>query len=181
MLLSLLPTTVFAAGSSVAEVNGQEYSSLTTALSQAPEGGTVKLLANVTWKNAADIFGSYATKIDNLTLDLNGNTLTVKKGITVKDSGNTLTITDSAGTGKIVSTGSRMFTVTNAALDLKAGTYDIGRGSFTNYAENPNVDVYGGSFTKDVSGYLNQSVLPYTVFANQLHSYYATWKEAYAA
>ena len=181
MLLSLLPTTVFAAGSSVAEVNGQEYSSLTTALSQAPEDGTVKLLANVTWKNAADIFGSYAKTIDNLTLDLNGNTLIAKKGIIVKDAGNTLTITDSAGTGKIVSKGSRMFTVKNAALDLMAGTYDIGSGSFTNYAENPDVDVYGGSFTKDVSGYLNQSALPYTVFANQLHSYYATWKEAYAA
>lgn len=181
MLLSLLPTTVFAAGSSVAEVNGQEYSSLTTALSRAPEGGTVKLLANVTWKNAADIFGSYAKTIDNLTLDLNGNTLIAKKGIIVKDAGNTLTITDSAGTGKIVSKGSRMFTVTNAALDLMAGTYDIGSGSFTNYAENPDVDVYGGSFTKDVSGYLNQSALPYTVFANQLHSYYATWEEAYAA
>ena len=181
MLLSLLPTTVFAAGSSVAEVNGQKYSSLTTALSRAPEGGTVKLLANVTWKNAADIFGSYAKTIDNLTLDLNGNTLIAKKGIIVKDAGNTLTITDSAGTGKIVSKGSRMFTVTNAALDLMAGTYDIGSGSFTNYAENPDVDVYGGSFTKDVSGYLNQSALPYTVFANQLHSYYATWEEAYAA
>lgn len=181
MLLSLLPTTVFAAGSSVAEVNGQKYSSLTTALSQAPEGGTVKLLADVNWKKAANIFGSYATDIDNLTLDLNGNTLTVKQGITVKGSGNTLTITDNAGTGKIISTGSCMFTVKNAALDLRAGTYDIGSGSFTNYAENPDVDVYGGSFTKDVSGYLNQSALPYTVFANPLHSYYATWEEAYAA
>ena len=172
---------MFAAGSSVAKVNGQEYSSLTTALSQAPEGGTVKLLADVTWQKAANIFGSYATKIHNLTLDLNGNTLTVKRGITVKGSGNTLKITDSADTGKIVSNGSCMFTVNKAALDLMAGTYDIGNGSFTNYAANPDVDVYGGSFTKDVSGYLNQSALPYTVFANPLHSYYATWEEAYAA
>ena len=182
MLLSLLPTTVFAAGSSVAKVNGQEYSSLTTALSQAPEGGTVKLLADVTWKKAADIFGSYAKTIDNLTLDLNGNTLIAKKGIIVKDGA--LTITDSTGGGSINSTANQMFNLEEkGSLTINGGTFvGVSEGTtFVGGSAKENTTITGGTFFKDVSLYVNAEDAPYVVFADDAYTYYKDWDLAYDA
>ena len=182
MLLSLLPTTVFAAGSSVAKVNGQEYSSLTTALSQAPEGGTVKLLADVTWKKAADIFGSYAKTIDNLTLDLNGNTLIAKKGIIVKDGA--LTITDSTGGGSINSTANQMFKLEEeGSLTINGGTFvGVSEGTtFVGGSAKENTTITGGTFFKDVSLYVNAEDAPYVVFADDAYTYYKDWDLAYDA
>ena len=48
MVLTMLPMTALAAEGNVAEVNGKGYSTLQDAIDAAQNGGTVKLLENVT-------------------------------------------------------------------------------------------------------------------------------------
>ena len=101
MLLSLLPTTVFAIENSAATVNGTSYQLLGSAFEAASNGSTITLSADVTQSEAI-------TVNRNVTLDLHGNTLTMSKAFKVQD-GATLTITDSTNTGQVIRTGSGGF------------------------------------------------------------------------
>ena len=65
MVLTMLPMTALAADGNVAEVNGQGYSTLQSAIMAVQTAGTVKLLENVT---ESVTIPAGAT----ITLDLNG-------------------------------------------------------------------------------------------------------------
>ena len=78
MLLSLLPTTVFAAQTSAATVDEISYQSLGSAFDAASNGSTITLSANVTQSEAI-------TVNQNVTLDLYGHTLTMSKAFKVQD------------------------------------------------------------------------------------------------
>ena len=65
MVLTMLPMTALAAEGNVAEVNGQGYSTLQSAIDAANSGDTVKLIANVVQNTQLSID-------KDITLDLNG-------------------------------------------------------------------------------------------------------------
>ena len=65
MVLTMLPMTALAAEGDVAEVNGQGYSTLQSAIDAANSGDTVKLIANVVQNTQLSID-------KDITLDLNG-------------------------------------------------------------------------------------------------------------
>ena len=91
LMICLLSTTAFAAevASYVAEVNGKQYTSIETALAEASEGDTVKLLA--------DCSATSLTK--TLTYDLNGNTLTYSGPSIQPGEKEVLSFVDSSVTG----------------------------------------------------------------------------------
>lgn len=104
--------------SAAAEVNGVKYTTLQEAINNAGEGDTVTLLNKVT----EDI--TIAAGQD-ITLDLNGNTLTNESDHTITNSG-TLTITDTVGGGIVTSTVASKAAVYNAVgatATLNGGTY----------------------------------------------------------
>ena len=117
LLLSLLPATAFAAGTDEARIGTTDYPTLEEAFEKAKNGDTVTLLKDVTKEGP----GTYMDGTDKafykltgggtITLDLNGNTLTMNKigqmyqttgGIELID--RSLTIRDSVGGGKITGT-----------------------------------------------------------------------------
>ena len=70
MVASLLPAAAMAEGEAVAEVNGEQFATLSGAIESADDGDTVYLLQNYTI--------SLPQEIDNgITLNLGGNTLTI--------------------------------------------------------------------------------------------------------
>ena len=81
----------------VAEVNGTQYKTLEEAIAAAPSGATVKLLADIdysetyTVRNARDDGNAHCVDLKNLTLDLNGKTISAING-TVVFGGNGATI-----------------------------------------------------------------------------------------
>ncbi len=77
----------------VAQIGETKYETLEEAITNAPDGSTIKLLANYTIKNNLTIG-------KNITIDLNGNTLTVNGSIYIN--GKTLTIKDDTGEGSVV-------------------------------------------------------------------------------
>ena len=85
MVLTMLPMTALAAEGNVAEVNGKGYSTLQDAIDAAQNGGTVKLLENVT---ESVTIPAGAT----VTLNLDGHKLTNVNDHTIINNG-TLTIT----------------------------------------------------------------------------------------
>lgn len=119
--LNASPTTVFYDGGVegktgivlplVAEVNGYQYPTLSSAISAATENATVKLL-----KDTAETVT--ISKDKTLTLDLNGKTLSGS----MKVIGN-LTIQDSATGGTISNTGK--IPVDGGRLTLKSGTISV--------------------------------------------------------
>lgn len=119
--LNASPTTVFYDGGVegktgivlplVAEVNGYQYPTLSSAISAATENATVKLLKD-TAENVTISQGK------TLTLDLNGKTLSGS----MKVKGN-LTIQDSATGGTISNTGN--IPVDGGRLTLKSGTISV--------------------------------------------------------
>lgn len=119
--LNASPTTVFYDGGVegktgivlplVAEVNGYQYPTLSSAISAATENATVKLLKGTT-ENVT------ISKDKTLTLDLNGKTLSGS----MKVIGN-LTIQDSATGGTISNTGK--IPVDGGRLTLKSGTISV--------------------------------------------------------
>ena len=120
MVLTMLPMTALAAGSDVAEVNGQGYSTLQDAIDAAQNGGTVKLLENVT---ESVTIPAGAT----VTLNLDGHKLTNVNDHTIINNG-TLTIT---GNGTVDN-------ISNARAAVKnnvGGTVTIENGTFCRSAE----------------------------------------------
>ena len=176
MLLSLLPTTVFAAQNSAATVDGTSYQSLGSAFEAASDGSTITLSADVTQSEAI-------TVNRDVTLDLYGNTLTMSKAFKVQD-GATLTITDSTNTGKVIRTGSgALFNVQkSSSVVVNGGSYE-GSGNFANLngGQGTLSITGGGTFNKNVSSYVNKTVLPYGVKDGDTYRFYASWEDAYAA
>ena len=129
MVLTMLPMTALAAEGDVAKVNGQGYSTLQSAIDAAQNGGTVKLLENVT--------ESVTIPADaTITLDLNGKTLVnsaVAQGSTVPDgerkhtitNNGTLTIEDSVGGGVVdnVSHGRAAIYNNDTIAEIKGGKF----------------------------------------------------------
>ena len=129
LVLTMLPMTALAAEGDVAEVNGQGYSTLQSAIDAAQNGGTVKLLENVT--------ESVTIPADaTITLDLNGKTLVnsaVAQGSTVPDgerkhtitNNGTLTIEDSVGGGVVdnVSHGRAAIYNNDTIAEIKGGKF----------------------------------------------------------
>lgn len=174
MLLSLLPTTVFAAQNSAATVDGTSYQSLGSAFDKASNGATITLSANVTQSEVI-------TVNQDVTLDLHGNTLTMSKAFKVQD-GATLTITDSTNTGKVIRTGSGALFNVNGSVVVNGGSYEVS-GNFANLNNNQGTlsITGGGTFNKDVNKYVNKTVLPYGVKDGDTYRFYASWEDAYAA
>ena len=79
MVASLLPAATFADGEMVAEVNGKQYDTLAEAITKADDGDVVYLLQNYDI-NASQVIDK------GITLNLGGNTLTIKyaEGVTDK-------------------------------------------------------------------------------------------------
>ena len=123
MLFSLLPTTVWASSG----VSVSDYESLKSALISSANGTTVQLNADITYGQSIEVS-------KNITLDLNGRTLTFEgtdenkkslvTGIAFNGSG-TFTIKDSGGNGKLI--GSKTYSsilgnTGSGILDLASGT-----------------------------------------------------------
>ncbi len=104
---------------SIAQVGDKGYASLQSAIDDAADGATVKLLANTSEDITID-------KGKNLTLDLNGFKLTNVKGHTITNNG-TLTITDSseAKTGTVDNLTHGKGALVNAGTaTLEGGTFE---------------------------------------------------------
>lgn len=182
MLLSLLPTTVFAAGADKATVDGTPVQGIGDALRQAENGSTITLLGNVFWKGEALKVFEKATKSNSLTIDLNGHKLTVDRNIVVKDGA--LTIKDSIGDGSINSAADQMFNLKDGgSLTIIGGTFVGGseQMTFVGGSAKGNTTITGGTFFKDVSPYVDEDVAPYVVSANSVYTYYSDWNPAYDA
>ena len=83
----------------VAEVNGVKYETLAAAVAAAASGDTITLLAD-----ANETIAFTETTPIEVTIDLNGFTITSAVSTLMVSNGNTVTIKDSVGTGKIIST-----------------------------------------------------------------------------
>ena len=109
----LLEKSLFAAGPSVAEVDGVGYSAINDAITAWQSGTVLKLCSNLN----STVTVPQGTK----TLDLNGHNVS-RSGVAVKADGSNLTIIDSSGTpGKISNTSSG----SGSALDVKNGSLDF--------------------------------------------------------
>ena len=109
------------AESAVAEVDGVKYTSFESAIDAAESGATVTLIGNVNEDItvAAD---------DNITIDLNGCTLTGVSEHTITNNG-TLVIDDIAGGGRVTNSTAGKAAVYNAVeatVTLNGGTYTRG-------------------------------------------------------
>lgn len=107
MVISMMPTTVFAEGSAVAEIDGEEYESLAAAVNAVPKDGTpttIKLLTEELLTAIVRI-----EEGQNITLDLNGNAVTVSetggRSLYAINNFGTFTLTDSSGDGSITARG----------------------------------------------------------------------------
>ena len=121
-------------GKYVAQIGSKYYETLADAIRLAAKGKTITLLANV--KESVEIS-------KNLTLDLNGFTLTnegAKHTITVNE-GVSLTIEDSVGTGTVDNvTHGRGALVNNGTVILSGGTFERSaeKGKFEPYGNGGN-------------------------------------------
>lgn len=153
LLLSLLPATAFAADTDEARIGTTDYPTLEEAFEKAKNGDTVTLLKDVTKEGP----GTYMDGTDKafykltgggtITLDLNGNTLTMNKigqmyqttgGIELID--RSLTIRDSVGGGKITGTsrwggGSLIYVNMKEASGGKPSTLTLESGTLSLTAE----------------------------------------------
>ena len=146
-------------GKYVAQVGSKNFETLADAIRLAAKGKTITLLANV--KESVEIN-------KNLTLDLNGFTLTnegAKHTITVNE-GVSLTIEDSVGTGKVDNvTHGHGALVNNGTVILSGGTFERSaeKGTFEPYGNGGNswytIANYGtmtidnGTTVKNAGGY----------------------------
>ena len=118
----------------VAEVNGEQFTSLNEAINKSAEG-TVKLLKNISIVESEKL---EIASSKNITLDLNGKQITTyMESYNITNNG-TLNITDSSGldSGKIVSRG-----VINGIID-NIGTLTITNGVLKKYIDGNNIDNY---------------------------------------
>lgn len=120
LLLSLISVPVFADGNNVAQIGETEYATLTAAISAAQSGDTIKMIGDATATSTVSLY-------KDLTLDLNGQTLTmnVTSGMTGAFylNGHSLTIQDtSAGQAGVID-------ITSSSGNGAYGFYLSGSGS----------------------------------------------------
>ena len=116
----------------VAEVDGEQFTSLNEAINKSAEG-TVKLLKNISIVESEKL---EIASSKNITLDLNGKQITTyMESYNITNNG-TLNITDSSGvdSGKIVSRG-----ISNGIVD-NSGTLTITNGVLKKYIDGNNID-----------------------------------------
>lgn len=141
LVLALLPGMALADEEAVAQVGEETYTTLQEAFEKAPDKGVITLLRDITLENSSIMDGTnkafvQLTEDKELTLELNGKTLTLNKigqmydtngGIEVK--AGTLTIQDSAGGGKIAGTsrwgGAPLLYSNSSTIILKSGTLSM--------------------------------------------------------
>ena len=167
IMLSMFSCTLLAsAAGNVAKIGDTEYATLNAAHDAANAGDTIVLIGDV---------DTYFGVSKDLTLDLNGHTLTNSNGggdLIMLKSGN-LTVIDSVGTGKCISdfdNAENHFEPTIAwskdnskKLVIYGGTWTIDKDNSTNggYMFASHTDIYGGTFIlpKD-SAYLHSMFNP---------------------
>ena len=152
IMLSMFSCAFLAsAAGNVAKIGDTEYATLDAAQDAAKVGDTIVLIGDV---------NTYFGVKKDITLDLNGHTLTNSNGggdlITLK-SGN-LTVIDSVGTGKCISdfdNAENHYEPTivwsrdsSKKITIYGGTWTIDKDNSTNggYAFAANMDIYGGTF-----------------------------------
>ena len=152
IMLSMFSCAFLAsAAGNVAKIGDTEYATLDAAQEAAKVGDTIVLIGDV---------NTYFGVKKDITLDLNGHTLTNSNGggdlITLK-SGN-LTVIDSVGTGKCISdfdNAENHYEPTivwsrdsSKKITIYGGTWTIDKDNSTNggYAFAANMDIYGGTF-----------------------------------
>ena len=108
----------------VAKVDDTFYVSIHNALRAAEEinGCTLTLLEDITLTSMSST-AAYTNK-GTFTLDLNGKTLSSNKGTLSVSGSADLTIKDSAGGGKIISTGSNAIYQTGGKVTIESGTFE---------------------------------------------------------
>ncbi len=127
----------------VATIDSTEYYVLSKAFSEAADGSTIKLAADVSAKSALDLSSSTAGTNRSITLDLAGHTLTVAgsdiANAVVVPSNTGLTVIDSEKTGQLnLKCSASGFRVdSNANLVLDRANVDVQFNGKVNY-------VYGG-------------------------------------
>ncbi len=138
LLLSLLTVTAFAATTQASNETG-----LTTAVANAAAGDTIQLMGSIT-------LTAKVTISKNLTLDLNGYTITgAATDYAFEVSSGTLNITDtSAGTGTIRSSSS---TYAPSTIYLSGGNLNISGGTVENTSKGQAIYNEGGG-TVSISG-----------------------------
>ncbi|MGN0833831.1 MAG: hypothetical protein ACI4RD_09330 [Kiritimatiellia bacterium] len=134
-------------GSAIAAYVGKTpYASITEAIAAFKDtaGATLKLAQNTVWPDTE-------LAATDLTLDLNGQTLTLATDATLiyVNENAKLTIIDSAGYGKIVGAGQ---VYNNGILAIEKGVFDVEVVNDTEYAHSAKVTITGGYFSKDTNG-----------------------------
>ncbi len=143
LLLMGMAVAVSAEGN-VAAIDGVEYATLEAAVAAANDGDVITLISAA--NPAAAI-----TVDDNITIDLNGQTLTLPAlsnyAIVVKD---TLTLQDSVGTGKLTCAGENVIglsTSCTGGLNITSGNYEsTNEVGYLIGAFNGEVNITGGNF-----------------------------------
>lgn len=132
MTLSLLPTVALAEGETAITT---DTSALTT--------GNYILNEDVTRTSALTV-----AEGETATLDLNGHTISSTNFTTIINNG-TLTIKDSAGSGRVVSTGAvAVGAGDNSTTTIKSGTFESVEGAvITGYATGATINIEGGTFS----------------------------------
>ena len=107
-----------------------KYDTLADAINAAETGDTLKILNNITLSSGVQISGK------NLTLDLNGQTVTYSgsgsggKAITLSNNAN-LTVTDGGSGGKLESGGTAIWNESTGTVTVKGGTVSAANGDGT--------------------------------------------------
>ena len=141
------------AAGNVCKIGETGYTSLSAAFAAATGRDTITLIDNATISHQISLYDR-----GNITLDLNGNTITSNKTIYIQ-SGTSLTVKDSSNTvGAIVATGTGddMFRMNGGTLTIKSGTFNFDHQNYAvvrNSGEGSKVVIDGGTFTV-TNGYL---------------------------
>lgn len=152
LLVSFVPLTASATGTAVFTYDGNEYTTLNAAVAEIASGGsgTITMTTDVTYTDTMYGQSSFAMSVKdgkNVTLDLNGHTLTApKSGFKVgtwSDTSGTLTIIN----GKLVFDGS----VTPAADSYNYGLYVSGTSSVLNLGTSQNSGAYNETTKKGLT------------------------------
>lgn len=147
-LVLMMGMTVLASaeGTTVATIGETPYATLEAAVAAANDGDVITLVS------AANPAAAAIVVDDNITIDLNGQTLTLLQvpnnyAIVVKD---TLTIEDGVGTGKLVSAADNVIGLTTSCtggLNITGGNFESTHEyGYLIGAYNGEVNITGGSF-----------------------------------
>ncbi|MBE6611877.1 MAG: hypothetical protein E7632_05250 [Ruminococcaceae bacterium] len=150
MLIGLFPTSVLAADSDVASLNGTEYATIQAAVEAAEDGDEITLISDialttesyVTNSDGYAVFVNVANKA--VTIDLNGKSVTVDAsaadltgakstmllGVFSADDNSVLTLKDSVGTGSVTvnandATVYSLVCAYNGVINIESGSYSV--------------------------------------------------------